>query len=61
MAEPKKPAGGTIFHVIDGESRFMHSVDMRTALARFPDEWKDRPWTAKEVEAYKKRKDKADA
>jgi hypothetical protein len=55
MAEPKKAAGGTLFHVIDGESRFMYAIDMRLALANHPEEWKDRPWTVKEVEAYKKR------
>ena len=53
--EPKKPAGGTLFHVTLGESRWMHNVDRRTALANRPDEWKDRPWTAKEIEAYKKK------
>jgi hypothetical protein len=55
MAEAKKLAGGTLFHVLHGESGFMYEVDRRLALARFPDEWKDRSWTAKEVEAYRKR------
>jgi hypothetical protein len=60
MAEGKKTAGGTLFHVLSGESGFMYEVDRRQALARFPEEFKDRPWTAKEVEAYhKKRKAKA--
>jgi hypothetical protein len=52
MTEPKKVAGGTLFHVLHGESGFMYEVDRRLALARFPDEWRDRPWTAREAETY---------
>ncbi len=61
MAEPKKAAGGTIFHVLNGESQFMYAVDIRIALTRHPGEWKDRPWTEKEIEAYKKRQAKIEA
>jgi hypothetical protein len=50
---------GKIFHVLHGESPLMPLVDMRLALANHPHEWKDRPWTEKEVEAHKKRQAKA--
>jgi hypothetical protein len=61
MAEAKKVAGGTLFHVLHGESGFMYEVDRRLALARHPDEWKDKPWTAREAEAYQKKRKAAKA
>jgi hypothetical protein len=51
MAEPKKAAGGKLFHVLAGESPFMYDVDRRNALNLHADEWKDRPWTEEEIEA----------
>lgn len=60
--EPNKPAGGTCFYIEGGEckeSRFMYQTDIDSSIARFPDQYrKDRPWTQKEIDAYKKRKDK---
>lgn len=53
MADPKKAAGGRLFHVLHGESPFMYAVDMRNALHLHPGEWKDRPWTEEEIEAFK--------
>ncbi|HET8921349.1 MAG TPA: hypothetical protein VFN27_16940 [Xanthobacteraceae bacterium] len=63
MAEPAKAAGGYLYHPIYGKSAFMYQVDMTGvkdgvpigALVRFPDEWKDRPWTEREIEDWKKR------
>jgi hypothetical protein len=52
MADPKKAAGGRLFHVLHGESPFMYDVDRRNALNLHPGEWKDRPWTEEETEAY---------
>jgi hypothetical protein len=51
MADPKKAAGGKLFHIVHGESAFMYDVDRRNALNAHPDEWKDRPWTEEEIEA----------
>lgn len=51
--EPRKPAGGFLFHVVNGKSEFMYNADMRHALT-FP-EWKDRPWTAEEVATYERK------
>ena len=60
MAEPAKTAGGYLYHPIYGKSAFMYQVDISNplhgALTRFPDEWKDRPWTDAEIEAWKKSK-----
>lgn len=55
MADPKRAAGGVLYHVLHGESGFMYEVDRRLALANHPREWRDKPWTEREVEAYKKR------
>jgi hypothetical protein len=52
MAEPKKTAGGRLFHVLHGESPFMYDVDRRNALNLHPGEWKEQPWTEEEIEAH---------
>ena len=58
MALPDN-AGGYLYHPIHGKSGFMWNADMTNpkigALALHPDEWKDRPWTDAEIEAYKRK------
>jgi hypothetical protein len=39
----------------------MYEVDRQLARARCPDEWKDKPWTAREAEAYQKKRKAAKA
>lgn len=41
-----------IYHVEAGETE-MYEIDAREALAKFPDEWSEKPWTAKEKTAAK--------
>jgi hypothetical protein len=57
---PAAPAGGTLYHVIHGESGWMWAVDQKWALT-FKDEWRRTPWTAAETAAYKKRHPKPDS
>jgi hypothetical protein len=57
-------AGGYLYHPIHGKSGFMWNADMTNpkigALALHPDEWKDRPWTDAEIEAYKRKQGAAE-
>lgn len=57
MAE-RKASVRTIFHILDGESPPMYLVDAAHALNNHPTEWREKPWPAHLVEAYKKRKAK---
>lgn len=43
------------YHVIDGPQTFTYAVDAQSAIARFPDEWSDSPWTQAEADDARKR------
>lgn len=55
MAE-RASATRTVYHVVQGEVS-MYNVDARHALTF--DEWRDKPWTDAQAEAWKKKQARA--
>lgn len=48
---PTRSAVKTIHHIVDGPCS-MYLVDARSAIGRFPKEWREKPWTEREREAH---------
>ena len=43
------------YHITDGPVTFSYATDAQSAIARFPDEWSDKPWTQADEQAARKR------
>lgn len=45
---------GVAHHVIDGAFTFPYAIDAKSAVARFPNEWSETPWSAADTAAARR-------